>query len=378
MGVAIEIKDLTKAYGKVTALNRVSLSIEAGEFLVLLGPSGCGKTTLLRCMAGLETPDEGQITIGGQTVFDSDRGIVVPSGKRQVGMVFQSYALWPHMTVYENIGFGLWLQKYSAKEAKKQMDGVLEDLGMEGLGDRYPSELSGGQQQRVAVARLLATKPPVFLMDEPLSNLDARLRLDMRSELKRLHYRLGVTTVYVTHDQTEALTMANRVVVMNAGQIQQLDEPRTIYHNPASLFVAEFVGMPRINTMPAQIIQREGKSWLKTDDLTIQISACPVQKEVIAAIRPEDVSLFMEPRPETTEFKIYAVLPSGPEQYVQVKREDRTLMIRETRQLELNMDQPVWVHIDPSAINLYDRESGAAISMDAENNPIEHGNERSQ
>ena len=378
MGVAIEIKNLTKAYGKVTALNRVSLSIEAGEFLVLLGPSGCGKTTLLRCMAGLETPDEGQIDIGDQTVFAADRGIVVPSGKRQVGMVFQSYALWPHMTVYENIGFGLWLQKYSAKEAKKQMDGVLEDLGMEGLGDRYPSELSGGQQQRVAVARLLATKPPVFLMDEPLSNLDARLRLDMRSELKRLHYRLGVTTVYVTHDQTEALTMANRVVVMNAGQIQQLDEPRTIYHNPASLFVAEFVGMPRINTMPAQIIQREGKSWLKTDDLTIQISACPVQKEVIAAIRPEDVSLFMEPRPETTEFKIYAVLPSGPEQYVQVKREDRTLMIRETRQLDLDMDQSVWVHIDPSAINLYDRESGAAISMDAEDNPIEDGNERPQ
>ena len=378
MGVAIEIKDLTKAYGKVTALNRVSLSIEAGEFLVLLGPSGCGKTTLLRCMAGLETPDEGQITIGGKTVFDSDRGIVVPSGKRQVGMVFQSYALWPHMTVYENIGFGLWLQKYSAKEAKKQMDGVLQDLGMEGLGDRYPSELSGGQQQRVAVARLLATKPPVFLMDEPLSNLDARLRLDMRSELKRLHYRLGVTTVYVTHDQTEALTMANRVVVMNAGQIQQLDEPRTIYHKPASLFVAEFVGMPRINTLPAQIIQREGASWLKTDDLTIQIPGRPAQTEVTAAIRPEDISLFMEPTPETTEFKIYAVLPSGPEQYVQVKREDRTLMIRETRQLDLDMDQSVWVHIDPSAINLYDRESGAAISMDAEDNPIEDGNERPQ
>jgi ABC-type sugar transport system ATPase subunit len=378
MGVAIEIKDLTKVYGKVAALNRVNLSIEPGEFLVLLGPSGCGKTTLLRSMAGLETPDEGKITIGGQTVFASDRGIAVPSGKRQVGMVFQSYALWPHMTVYENIGFGLWLQKFSAKEAKKQMDGVLEDLGMAGLGNRYPSELSGGQQQRVAVARLLATKPPVFLMDEPLSNLDARLRLDMRSELKRLHYRLGVTTVYVTHDQTEALTMANRVVVMNAGQIQQIDEPRKIYHNPASLFVAEFVGMPRINTLPAQIVQRDGKSWLKAEDLTIQLPGCPVQTEVTAAIRPEDVSLFLEPRPETTEFKIYAVLPSGPEQYVQVKREDRTLMIRETRPLELNMDQSVWVHIDPSAINLYDRESGAAISMDAQDNPIEHGNERSQ
>ena len=182
------------------ALKRVNLSIELGEFLVLLGPSGCGKTTLLRCIAGLETPDEGQIIVGDQTVFDAERGIAVPSGKRKVGMVFQSYALWPHMTVYDNIGFGLWLQKLPAKEARKQVDDVLKDLGMEGLGHRYPSELSGGQQQRVAVARLLATKPPVFLMDEPLSNLDARLRLDMRSELKRLHFRLGVTTVYVTHD----------------------------------------------------------------------------------------------------------------------------------------------------------------------------------
>ena len=201
-------------------------------------------------------------------------------------------------------------------------------------------------------------------MDEPLSNLDARLRLDMRSELKRLHYRLGVTTVYVTHDQTEAMTMASRVVVMNAGQIQQIDEPRTIYNQPASLFVAEFVGMPRINTLPAQIDRQDGKSWLTADDITIQIPYGPVQKEVTAAIRPEDISLFTEPHPGATKFRVYAVLPSGPEQYVQVKRGDRTLMIRETRQLDLNMDQPVWIFIEPSAINLYDRESGAAISRD--------------
>lgn len=365
MGVAIEVRNLSKIYGKVAALSEVDLLIEPGEFLVLLGPSGCGKTTLLRCIAGLETPDAGEITIGDQTVFDADRGITVPSGKRQVGMVFQSYALWPHMTVYDNIGFGLWLQKLPAAEARRQMDAVLQDLGMEGLGNRYPSELSGGQQQRVAVARLLATKPPVFLMDEPLSNLDARLRLDMRSELKRLHYRLGVTTVYVTHDQTEAMTMASRVVVMNRGQIQQIDEPRTIYHKPASLFVAEFVGMPRINTLSAQIVRKDGKSWLRSDDLTIQIPHDPVQKEVTAAIRPEDISLFLEPHPGATEFRVYAVLPSGPEQYVQVKRGGRILMIRETRQLDLNMDQPVWIFIDPSAINLYDCESGAAIAMDA-------------
>jgi multiple sugar transport system ATP-binding protein len=370
MGVAIEIKDLTKIYGKVVALKKVNLSIEAGEFLVLLGPSGCGKTTLLRCIAGLETPDEGRIIIGDQTVLDAARGIAVPSGKRQVGMVFQSYALWPHMTVYENVGFGLWIQKLPAGKARQHVDGVLKDLGMQGLGGRYPSELSGGQQQRVAVARLLATQPPVFLMDEPLSNLDARLRLDMRSELKRLHYRLGVTTVYVTHDQTEAMTMASRVVVMNAGQIQQIDSPHRIYHKPASLFVAEFVGMPRINTLPAQVVQRDGKSWLTTDDMSLQLARRLDQKEVTAAVRPEDIGLFLEPHPEATEFKIYAVLPSGPEQYVQVKRGDRTLMIRETRQLDLKMDQTVWIRIAPSAINLYDRDSGMAIPMETNNSSL--------
>jgi len=365
MSTAIEVKNLTKIYGKVTALNKVNLSIELGEFLVLLGPSGCGKTTLLRCIAGLETPDEGQITIGNQTVFDVERGIAVPSGKRNVGMVFQSYALWPHMTVYDNIGFGLWLQKLPAKEARRQVDGVLQDLGMDGLGNRYPSELSGGQQQRVAVARLLATKPPVFLMDEPLSNLDARLRLDMRSELKRLHHRLGVTTVYVTHDQTEAMTMASRVVVMNTGQIQQIDSPRTIYNKPASLFVAEFVGMPRINSLPAQIIQRDGKPWLKTDVFALEMPGSLDQQELTAAIRPEDITLFVEPHPKTSEFKVYAVLPSGPEQYVQVKKENQILMIRETRQLDLKMDQSVWIHIEPSTINLYDQESGGVISVDS-------------
>jgi len=378
MGVAIEIRNLSKVFGKVAALDRVNLSIKPGEFLVLLGPSGCGKTTLLRCIAGLEIPDNGEIIIGGQTVFDADRGITVPSGNRQVGMVFQSYALWPHMTVYENVGFGLWLHKLPVKEARRQVDDVLQDLGMAGLGDRYPSELSGGQQQRVAVARLLATKPPVFLMDEPLSNLDARLRLDMRSELKRLHYKLGVTTVYVTHDQIEAMTMASRVVVMNDGQIQQIDEPRTIYHRPASLFVAEFVGMPRINTLPAQIVQQDGITCLTAEDITIPIPYCPVQKEVIAAIRPEDINLFTEPRPGAAEFRIYAVLPSGPEQYVQVKSGARTFMIRETRQLDLKMDQSIWIHIEPSAINLYDPESGSAISTDLQDYPMENKIGRSQ
>jgi len=366
MGIKIEIKDLTKAYGKVTALNRVNLTIESGEFLVLLGPSGCGKTTLLRCIAGLEMPDEGEIVIGDQVVFSAERGVTVPSGRRKVGMVFQSYALWPHMTVYENVGFGLWLAKMPRAEMRSHVDKVLADLNMEGLGKRYPSELSGGQQQRVAVARLLATQPPVFLMDEPLSNLDARLRLDMRSELKRLHYELGVTTVYVTHDQTEAMTMATRVVVMEGGRIQQVDSPEVIYRKPGNLFIAEFVGMPRINTLSAQIVTQTGKRWLEMDDIKIELPWKPPQKEATAAIRPEDIIISTEPLANSPEFRVYAVLPSGPELYIQVKSGNRTIMIRETRQLGLKMDQPVWIKINADAVNLYDSHSGLLIMPESE------------
>ena len=357
MSLSIDIRDLSKTFGKVIALDHVNININRGEFIVLLGPSGCGKTTLLRCIAGLEKPDQGEIVIGEQTVFSSARGISVPPGKRQVGMVFQSYALWPHMAVYENIGFGLRLQKISRGETRQRVDQVLENMGMDGLGKRYPSELSGGQQQRVAVARLLATKPPVFLMDEPLSNLDARLRLDMRSELKRLHHDTGVTTIYVTHDQTEAMTMASCVVVMKDGLIQQVASPREIYHNPANLFVGEFVGMPRINLLPAKTVRENGRAWLEIDDFRLP-SQYPPQENVIVAVRPEDVAIFLESQTDAPEFKVYSVLPSGPELFVQVKRRDRTLMIRETQQLDLQMDQPVWVKIDPLAINLYDQTSG--------------------
>ena len=206
----IKIQKLTKRYGDMLALNDVSLTIESGEFLILLGPSGCGKTTLLRCIAGLEIPDEGQIIIGDKVVFSSEKNIFIPPGDRNLGMVFQSYALWPHMTVRDNMKFGLDVVKMPVQQADKRLAKVLTDLGMSELRDRYPSELSGGQQQRVAL-RLLAAEPAVFLMDEPLSNLDARLRMDMRVELKKFQASTGSTTVYVTHDQTEAMTMATRL-----------------------------------------------------------------------------------------------------------------------------------------------------------------------
>ncbi|MGH7774366.1 MAG: ABC transporter ATP-binding protein [Candidatus Binatia bacterium] len=364
MSASIEIRNLTKRFGSVKALDRLNFTIEEGDFSVLLGPSGCGKTTLLRSIAGFERPDEGEIGIGGRLVFSSQRGIMIPPGERQVGMVFQSYALWPHMKVYDNIGFGLRLQKTSRKETRLIVDHLLQDLSMDGLGDRYPSELSGGQQQRVALARLLATKPPVFLMDEPLSNLDARLRLDMRSELKRIHHDSKATTIYVTHDQTEAMTMASHVVVMNEGRIQQIGTPKEIYRQPANLYVAEFVGMPRINLLPARAVLQDGTCWLETDEFRLSATWLPSQSNVIIAARPEDITILLQPEPGAPEFKVYAVLPAGPESFVQLRRGKRTLVIRETRQMDLRMDQTVWLKIDPSTINLYDEKTGRLLTAE--------------
>src|SRR5512141_2085783 len=249
MATTITIKNLTKHFGDVKAVNNVSLTIEPGAFLTLLGPSGCGKTTLLRCLAGLEDPDGGEIYIGNNLVFSYEKGISIPSSKRDLGLVFQNYALWPHMKVDKNITFALEIQKLPKAEMDKRVKEALAEVKMEGFEDRYPREMSGGQQQRIALARMLAYRPKVFLMDEPLSNLDARLRIDMRTELKRLHHVSGATTIYVTHDQVEALTMSTRIAVMREGVLQQIDPPDRVYRFPANLFVADFIGSPKVNLL---------------------------------------------------------------------------------------------------------------------------------
>ncbi len=357
----LRIHQLVKRFGDVTAVDHVDLDIKSGEFLVLLGPSGCGKTTLLRCIAGLEQPNAGSIAIADTTLFSADAGISLPPGKRNVDMVFQSYALWPHMNTFENIAFGLKLRKMPKAEIVQTVAKVLEDLGMEGLEKRFPFELSGGQQQRVALARLLANRPPVFLMDEPLSNLDARLRLDMRSELKRLHHDAGATTVYVTHDQTEALTMATRVVVMDEGVIQQIAAPDELYKFPANLFVAEFIGAPRINLLRATPQSDETGKWLAVQDFIMAASWLPEADKIIAAVRPEGIALGTEEFDQSVEFKVYAVLPAGPEVFVHVVRGKTTLVIRMSPGLQLEMDQSVWVAANPEDINYYDVESGKLV-----------------
>ena len=241
MSTTIIIKNLTKRFGDVAAVNNVSVTVEPGSFLTLLGPSGCVKTILLRCIAGLEDPNEGEIYIGDKLVFSSATGISLPPGQRDVGLVFQNYALWPHMKVDKNITFALEIQKMPKEQMQKRMKEALSEVQMEGYEDRYPREMSGGQQQRIALARMLAYRPKVFLMDEPFSNLDARLRMDMRTELKRLHHISGATTIYVTHDQVEALTMSTNIAVMKLGVIQQMASPDRVYHYPSNLFVAEFI-----------------------------------------------------------------------------------------------------------------------------------------
>lgn len=357
MKTSIEVKNLTKRYGEVVALDNQSITVEAGEFLALVGPSGCGKTTLLRCISGLEEPEEGEISIQGETVFSQNEGILTPAGKRNVGMVFQSYALWPHMTVLDNVGFGLAQQKMPADEIKKVVKSVLRDLQMESMETRFPFELSGGQQQRVALARLLASKPPVFLMDEPLSNLDVRLRLDMRSEIKRLHYESDATTIYVTHDQIEALTMASKIAVMKDGRIQQLAAPMEVYKKPANIFVAKFVGMPSINLLPAKTVHLNGQLWLDMETIKV-LAPWPIdQEETIVAVRPENFEVFLEPEEDAAQFSVYAVLPSGPEVIIHARSQDTNLVIRETRPLDIQMDQPLWIKIDSSAVNLYDPQT---------------------
>ena len=254
----IILQHVTKRFDKFVAVQDLDLQIQDRGFITLLGPSGCGKTTTLRMIAGLETPTSGRILIDGVPVFDSEKGINLPPNKRDIGFLFQNYALWPHMTVYENIAFGLEMLKWDKARIRKRVDELLALLKIEQFEKRYPAELSGGQQQRVAIARTLAPSPKVLFMDEPLSNLDAKLRQEMRTELKRLHSDTNSTFVYVTHDQLEAMTLSTKVCLMDTGVLQQYAPPLEIYGHPANLFVAEFVGNPTMNFIPATVKAADG------------------------------------------------------------------------------------------------------------------------
>jgi iron(III) transport system ATP-binding protein len=288
----IQIERVTKRFGAVTAVRDLSLEIRDREFVTLLGPSGCGKTTLLRLIAGFMSPDEGAIRVGSRTL--STRAAVVPPERRGMGMVFQNYAVWPHKTVYQNVAFGLEVRKVARSEARARVARVLELVNLAGLEGRYPSELSGGQQQRVAVARSLVVEPDILLLDEPLSNLDAKLRERMRWELKELQRRTGITFVYVTHDQAEAMALSDGIAVMRGGEIMQLGAPRHIYTRPASKTVADFMGL--VNLLPGRVLRASGDDSLVAvgGEHPIAVALQPgvtAGQMVQVAVRPESLRL---------------------------------------------------------------------------------------
>jgi iron(III) transport system ATP-binding protein len=295
----IEIQNLFKRFKNVVAVNHIQLEVNKGEMLTLLGPSGCGKTTTLRCIAGLERPEEGDIVIDGKQMLSG--GFIHPS-KRGIGMVFQNYAVWPHMKVFNNIVYGLKLQKISKKSIQERAQQVLGLVGLTGLEDRYPAQLSGGQQQRVALARALVSNPKVLLLDEPLSNLDAKLREKMRFEIKSLVRRMGITSVYVTHDQAEAMVISDRIAVMDSGNVVQIGTAQEIYIKPANRFVADFIGT--MNFMSGEVveaIQDTNAVYVRTEFsekmlcTTSDTTETTPGKKVYASIRPEDVEIFTEP-----------------------------------------------------------------------------------
>ena len=294
----IVLKHVTKKFGKTYAVRDLNLEIPANSFISLLGPSGCGKTTTLRMIAGLETPTEGEIWIGDKLVFSAKEGIDVPASNRGIGFLFQNYALWPHMTVYQNIAFGLETLKWKKPAIQARVQEMCELLQLSEYIQRYPSELSGGQQQRVAIARTLATNPAILLMDEPLSNLDAKLRLDMRAELKRLHSTTKATFVYVTHDQMEAMALSTSVCLMKMAELQQYAPPLTLYGAPVNKFVAGFVGNPSINFVDFAYTRQNGTDLLTREGVrfTAQLRKGTAEgklhgDKICLGIRPEDISV---------------------------------------------------------------------------------------
>jgi len=357
---AIHLSGVAKKYGQEMAVEPLDLDIQPGSFVTILGPSGCGKTTLLRMIAGLEEPDEGEIRLGDTLVFSRKGGVLVPPEKRGIGLIFQSYALWPHMTVERNITLALTEQKLPANQIEERLVNALQMVQLEEFRHRYPSELSGGQQQRVAVARLIAMRSGILLMDEPLSNLDAMLRTDMRTEMKQLHKQLEATTVYVTHDQVEALTLSDKIVVMNRGVVQQHASPYEIYHHPANLFVAEFIGDPRVNLIEGRIEQSSGTSKiinLGFAQLSADIDAAQVDRIVIASIRPEAIQISLVETQGYQQATLEHSQPTGSETilFLAVDKQKLTAITPGFQAFEPG--KHLWFNIESADINFFDPTS---------------------
>ena len=358
----LTLDNVTKQFGKkVTAVNHFNLKVHDGEFLVLLGPSGCGKTTAMRMVAGLEEVTDGRIYIDDADVTD------LPPRKRNVSMVFQNYAVWPHMTVYENISYALKLKRMD----KKTIDDIVHDVAamtkISELVERYPSQLSGGQQQRVAVARAIAVSPKIFLMDEPLSNLDAKLRVSMRTELKAIHTKTGATTVFVTHDQSEAMSMADRIVIMKDGEVEQIGGPDDVYHDSANLFVASFIGTPPTNFMDVELTVADGDTCLVNPHINLELNDENAallkgyeRKALIIGVRPENI-LFVGAEEAILSAECLVVEPQGSHQVVAIELDDQLVKIVAPPRLKIRPGENVHLAFEQEAIHFFDKETGARI-----------------
>jgi multiple sugar transport system ATP-binding protein len=360
--VHVALSGIYKLFGPVAAVRNLDLEIRQGEFLVLVGPSGCGKTTTLRMLAGLERPTYGSITIGGKDVTR------VASRDRNIALVFQSYALYPHMSVRENLAFGMKARHEPRDRIRTRVKEVAETLEITELLERRPAALSGGQRQRVALGRALIREPEVFLMDEPLSNLDAALRVQMRAELARLHERLGITTVYVTHDQVEAMTMGDRIALMRDGVLQQIDAPEALYARPANLYVAAFIGSPRMNLVPASRTAVDGGDALECLGARVPLAGRSrlhdSGREVVLGLRPEDLRWAREARPDDhvlLRARVEVVEPLGSETLITVAIADQRLIARFPPRAGISPGEDVELAFDPSHVHVFDPGSGASV-----------------
>jgi len=358
----VRFAQIRKTFGKVTAVDDVDLTVADGEFVVLLGPSGCGKTTLLRCLAGLEKVDSGSIFIGNRDATD------LPPRRRRISMVFQSYAVFPHLKVRENIAFGLRRQKQSAAVIRERVDSVAGLLSITDLLDRYPAQISGGQRQRVAVARAIAIRSDVLLMDEPLSNLDALLRMQMRAELKALLQELGTTTIYVTHDQTEALSMGDRIAVMSSGRIVQVDTPLEVYEHPAGKFVGDFVGTPPMNFLAARVEANGGTPTVRVSGGSFPLPGAGgalLGRDLLLGIRAEAIAVETEQAEDLVRASVVVLEPLGSHNLITVRAGEDMLKVSADNHFFPQPGSDIWLGLRASRIRWFDRETGEAIERGA-------------
>jgi len=362
----VSLRKLTKVFeGEVVAVNEFSLDVEDKEFLVLVGPSGCGKSTTLRCIAGLEEITDGEIYIGGRLVND------IPPKDRDIAMVFQNYALYPHMNVYKNLSFGLELRKMKKDEISRRVHEAAQILDIEHLLDRKPKALSGGQRQRVAVGRAIVRKPKVFLFDEPLSNLDAKLRVQMRTEIAKLHQNLQATIIYVTHDQVEAMTMGTKIVVMKDGIIQQVSDPLTLYDFPVNKFVAGFIGSPPMNFTEAELVSEGNSVFIKTDSFKVKLTEEQHKKikgkegkPVSFGFRPEDLideTVAKSKEGRLIKAKVEVIEPLGSEIYLHLSAGKDYFMARVPHQYKTGIGKEVGFIVDMDKCHIFDKETEDVI-----------------